>query len=204
MQGRGQPRAEGDSWQHETVQKANGALQDCEFRVNMERHEHDTIGINLDVTDGVSLIVVDILQGAVLKWNEANREEMHLQMHDRILEANGTRGCADGMLSVLKQNTTWELVVQRPREFRVVINRTDALALGVDLRYAPNGKTLMISEISDGPIKEWNASSPTWQVKELDRIIELNGVRGSSQDLLSAGLDKDTLEMSILSYGAAQ
>lgn len=175
-------------------------IQTNEYRTTIERNGSETIGINLDVTDCVSLVVVDILPGAIYTWNESHAGERNLKVNDRIVEANGCRGDADKLLCVLKQSTTWSLVVQRPVEFRAVINRSGSISLGMDLRYAPNGSTLMISEVEDGPIKDWNAVSATWKIKKFDRIIELNGIRGSSQELLHAGMEEETLEMCILHY----
>jgi len=177
-----------------------------EVAICIERDSTETIGINLDVTDCVSLIVVDIFDGAIKLWNAQHPEGPNLQVNDRIVSANGQSNDADKLLTALKHSTTWTLVVQRPVEFKAVINRAGSLALGMDLRYAPNGTTLMISEVvvEDGPIKDWNALSTDWRIKKFDRIIELNGVRGSSQELLHAGMDKETLHMCILHYGAKE
>jgi len=183
---------------------AAGGSDNCEVAICIERDSTETIGINLDVTDCVSLIVVDIFPGAIQLWNSQHPEGPNLQVNDRIVKANGQSNDADKLLTALKHSQTWTLVVQRPVEFKAVINRAGSLALGMDLRYAPNGTTLMISEVEDGPIKDWNALSTEWKIKKFDRIIELNGVRGSSQELLHAGMDKETLHMCILHYGSKE
>lgn len=170
------------------------------FCVTVERAPAETIGINLDVTDGSALLIVDILPGAIQAWNDAHIGEMTLQVNDRIIEANGAVGDSDKLLTALKQNTTWHLAVQRPVEIRAVIVRDGANSLGMDLRYAPNGTSLMISQVDDGPIKEWNEKSANCQIKPLDRIIEVNGRRGSTRELLDSGKESDTLEIVILHY----
>lgn len=184
---------------HKTATSAPDTLGRS-YRLTLDRSPTETIGINLDLTDGVSLVVVDIFAGSIQAWNEAHASSPHLEINDRIVEANGLHGDADRMLAALKQNTTWALAVQRPVEYRAAVDRRSALSLGMDLRYAPNGTTLTISEVEDGPIKDWNACSTTWKVKKFDRIIELNGVRGSAQRLLQAGMEKDMLELCILHY----
>lgn len=63
-----------------------------------------------------------------------------------------------------------------------------------------NGSTLLISELEEGPLKEWNAGSTSWKVQKLDRIVEINGVRGTSLQLLHAGMDNTTLDLCILHY----
>lgn len=171
------------------------------LRLSIERAAGATIGMNLDVTDLVSLVVVDILPGSIREWNEAQpRPGQQLRVNDRIVEANGASEDAQKMLCVLKDSTMWQLVVQRPAEYRAVIERHGVLSLGLDLRYALTGTSLMIADIGDGPIKDWNARSSTRKVKKFDRIIELNGVRGSAQQLLRAGKGQETLDMCILQY----
>lgn len=172
-----------------------------EFRVSMERSGEASIGTYIDITDNTTMLIVGILQGGAIQiWNDAHLDQPQLKVHDRIVEANGVRGDAEKLLSELKQSTNWDLRVQRPVEFHAIIERAGSHALGMDLRYAPNGSSLMISEVDEGPIKDWNAISKTWQVKKYDRIIEVNGTRGTSQQLLSAGIGVDRFDMVILHW----
>lgn len=57
------------------------------------------------------------------------------------------------MLAELRANESWTLTVQRPAEFRVTIDRTGLSTLGLDLQYAPNGSSLLVCGVSDGPIQ---------------------------------------------------
>lgn len=170
------------------------------YRLIIERCPAQMSGICFDVTDGVSLIVVSILPGSIQAWNDAHPESFHLEVNERIVEANGQGGNAGKMIFALKQNTTWDLLVQRPFEYSAVIHRHGSLSLGMELRYAPNGTTLLVSEVEDGPIHDWNVCSTTWQVRKFDRIVELNGVRGAAELLLEAAVGADRLELRVLHY----
>jgi len=173
-----------------------------EFLVMVERSLQEVIGLNLDVTDGLSLVIVDILPGVVQTWNEKHPNAPRLQINDRVIEANGMRGDAKKLMTVMKQSTVWTLMVQRPVEVEIVINRSGLIGMGIDLRYAPNGTSLMITEVDDGPFKDWNqCSGAAAQIQTCDRIIEVNGTRGSSQELLKAGLDLEALSLKVLHYG---
>jgi len=170
------------------------------FNITIERSSSETIGLNLDVTDGKSLLIVDVTPGAIQAWNDTHPKEMRLQVYDRIVQANGATGDADKLLTALKQKTTWQLVIQRPIELRVSVARDGTSSLGMDLRYAPNGTSLMISQVDDGPMKDWNERTQGPKVTSSDRIIEVNGKKGSSRDLLESGRESDKMDMVILHY----
>jgi len=171
-----------------------------EFRVQIERTLDELIGLDIDLIDGISAVVVDVKAGAVHKWNEAHHDSK-IQVNDRIVEVNGVRSDANSIVSKLKRDTVWNLVLQRPSEFRVTINRASAPSLGMDLRYAPNGTSLMITAVGDGPMQEWNNANKNVTVKKYDRIIELNGTRGTPQRLLQASEGVEKLDMVIVHYG---
>lgn len=170
------------------------------FQVTIERSPADVIGINLDVTDGVALQIVDILPGAVQAWNESRSGQTRLQVHDRIIEANGANGDSDVILAALKQSLSWHLIVQRPVEIRATVDRDGTSSLGMDLRYAPNGSSLMILKVEAGPIQDWNSRPQAYKISKFDRIVEVNGRRGTSKDLLDAGKELDQLKMVVLHY----
>lgn len=173
------------------------------FAATIVRSEEDPIGLDIDLIDGISAVVVDIKEGAVKSWNEKNPEHA-LQVNDRIVEVNGQRREANSMVSRLKSDTTWAVQVQRPVEFAVSISRADTPSLGMDLRYAPNGTTLMITQVGEGPMQEWNKKHPDKAVCKHDRIIQLNKVRGTPTQLLQASEDSETLNMIVIHYPKAE
>jgi len=169
------------------------------FTARITRNEEEPIGLDIDLIDGVSAVVVDIKEGAVKSWNEMNPDSA-IRVNDRIVQVNGAKHEANLLVSNLKQETQWNLEVQRPAMFTVSISRTEAQSLGMDLRYAPNGTTLMITHVGEGPMQEWNKTHPHQQVTRHDRIIQLNGVRGTPTTLLHASEDSSMLDMEIVHY----
>lgn len=173
--------------------------QGSTFITTISRSEDEPIGLDIDLIDSVSAVVVDIKEGAVKKWNEKNPTTA-IQVNDRIIMVNGARSEANALVMKLKSETTWELEVQRPSLYNVVISRENAPSLGMDLRYAPNGTTLMITQVGEGPMQDWNRDNPSKAVCKYDRIVQLNGIRGTPTDLLHSSEDCDTLDMCIVHY----
>lgn len=169
------------------------------FSVTVRRNTSEPIGLDIDLIDGFSAVVVDIKAGAIKTWNDQNRAHA-LRLNDRIVEVNGSKGDANNLVVRLKNDTTWVLTVQRPTEIPVSINRADAPSLGMDLRYAPNGTTLMITQVGEGPMHEWNKKNPATAVRRFDRIIQLNKVRGTPTELLQASEDVENLDLIVVHY----
>jgi hypothetical protein len=183
-----------------TAQPAGGKLpQTLEFILT--RNPQENIGLNLDALDGVSAFVDDIIPGAVQAWNKTHSSQEGLKVHDRIKAVNGVRGETDKLLSELKSTTVWKLSVHRPEEIRVVVDCRKHPSLGLDLKYSPNGNTLLIADLGEGAIKEWNKTVELpKQVNKFDRIVAINGIRGTARSLLESAANSDGLDLIILHY----
>jgi len=173
----------------------------AELSMFLKRAASDIIGVNLDIVDRMSLVVVSILPGAVTAWNDAHPGTTVLQINDRIVAANGVRGDAQQLLTELKRSVEWKLAVLRPLELHVSLDRAGLVARGQDLKYAASSTSLLIGEI-EGAFLQWNRQTKGPKISKFDRIIEINGVRGSAHDLLaSASFDRDVIHAVILHYG---
>jgi len=170
------------------------------FRTTVERALGEKIGLKLDALDRLGLVIIEIPPGAVKEWNDACPGDKNLQVNQRIVEVNGIVGDSAAMLAAMKQSTIWHLVVQRPVEIRAVIPRDDTKSLGMNLRYSTNSTSLLIAEVEDGPIQDWNDKSSADKIKPFDRIVEVNDTRGSVESLLEAGQLSDKLNMVVLHY----
>lgn len=170
------------------------------FRVTMGRSADEPIGMDIDVADGVSAVVVGISGGAVLRWNEW-RPELALQPNDRIVAVNGTGGNATALVLKLKSETSWDLIVQRPLELKISLpaGGCEEPDLGLSLRAAKHSAMLLVTGVADGPIKEWNSRNPNSAVRQHDRILQLSGARGSPARLRGAQA-ASAMEMLVLRY----
>lgn len=89
----------------------------------------------------------------------------------------------------------------RPEEFRVTCRKTPGKKLGIDVDLS-DGLSLFIDGVRDGIVMDWNNENPSLQVRTGDRIVEVNGHRNNNQDMTSACVQDDVLEMVVTRGGA--
>merc|ERR1719291_1644925 len=141
--------------------------------------------MTVEETVGKAIVVRIHDDGAADRWNILNPgyELMH---GDRILEINGVRDTASIMLRLQEQERPLELSVRRPMILRVTLHRLPA-SPRIGLNIVNSGeKSLLVKMIKDGLVKDWNTTHPDMKVLVGDRIIEVNGVKGSFSKILGA------------------
>eukprot|EP00416_Gambierdiscus_australes_P030415 CAMPEP_0171090570 /NCGR_PEP_ID=MMETSP0766_2-20121228/31941_1 /TAXON_ID=439317 /ORGANISM="Gambierdiscus australes, Strain CAWD 149" /LENGTH=154 /DNA_ID=CAMNT_0011548579 /DNA_START=112 /DNA_END=576 /DNA_ORIENTATION=- len=82
------------------------------------------------------------------------------------------------------------------QEWKVVIDKTSGTRLGVDVDHQ-DGATLLIDAITGGLAQKWNVDNPDKEVKQGDRIIEVNGIRGDVELLVQECKKSKVLEMTV-------
>lgn len=166
------------------------------------RQLEDNIGLNLDALDERAPFVDEVLAGAVLEWNAAHGEEKQLRVYDRIAEVNGIRGDTSAILAAMKQSNAWNVVIERPALLGLAVTLGEGQSLGLDLKYSPTGRSLFIADvIKDGAVCHWNHKrAMSEQVRARDRVMEINGKRGTSKELLEQATNKTSLELVVLHY----
>merc|ERR1712087_719308 len=98
---------------------------------------------------------------------------------------NGVIGDAGDMAKEALTNKRIEFLMRRPMKFSIVVNKPDGVGrLGLVFEYVPTGKSLLITDIEQGLIQEWNSAYPDRQVKPNDYIVEVNGFSGKPEGLL--------------------
>jgi len=173
--------------------------------IQLDRSQETNIGLNLDALDEETAFVDGILPGAIQTWNRTYPTQPTLQVYDRIVCVNSMTGETDQILREMRQSLNWNLVVDRPKELKIFVDCTKYPSLGLDLKYSPNGGSLLIASIGDGAIKDWNTKMTNGGgvgIEPRDRIIEVNSIRGSARDLLDAATNVTSLNLVILHYEA--
>eukprot|EP00927_Polykrikos_kofoidii_P083510 TRINITY_DN8567_c0_g1_i1.p1 TRINITY_DN8567_c0_g1~~TRINITY_DN8567_c0_g1_i1.p1 ORF type:complete len:1004 (+),score=237.04 TRINITY_DN8567_c0_g1_i1:92-3103(+) len=106
--------------------------------------------------------------------------------------ANGTVATVVSASGVGSPKTTPRLPTNG---YKIKIDKGDGQKLGIDID-PKDGKTLVIEDIArDGLISAWNRQYPSQRVRIGDLILEINGVRGDSNRLVTAASQKRVLEM---------
>jgi len=190
-------------WNNTLIQKP--ASQRKVHRLVVAPESGEGPGLEVDVVDGKHIFVVAILEGVFARANAMFWEHpvWQLQPGDRIVEVNTCRGEVGEIIAELQKECTWDVRFQHPTEFKCEMFREGTDSLGMDLRFAPGGNTLLIHAIGPGPVAQWNANMDSRKqfICVLDRIIEMNGVRGTPAEMLKASTLRDPIEMTVLSYG---
>jgi len=79
--------------------------------------------------------------------------------------------------------------------FVVNIDMTDASAkMGIVVDFS-NDYSMIVKSINPGLIQRWNLQNPEQQVREQDHIVEVNGTRGSAEQLVNACRTQARLEL---------
>lgn len=143
------------------------------------------LGIHVDVSDPSMLYVAMVFPSApgnataVEAYNKMAPADRLVQEGDYIQQVNGIAG-AEPMRAALKTCTKLALVIQRPLLFERVVHCKKDESLGLDLHYTFNSCSMYISGVYEDGLVDRSAPD----VKGGDRIVSVNGLRGTTGDLL--------------------
>lgn len=170
-----------------------------EFLVTLEKADLvSPFGVQLDGSTGSIIYVSQVSEDAscVSEYNQGAREERRLQTGDFVFEVNGIGGDMTRMMKEVHVNNKLEMLVRRPIEFNIQVRKAESL--GCSITYDANtGVSLGIACVLDGPVKAWNEAHPAAAVYEGDRIIMVNGRRGSTAKLLDLIKGAEKLELTL-------
>lgn len=178
-----------------------------EFLVNIPKGAEDTsMALEMDSSDGMTLLVKKIWPGPVLDWNKTHRGMQHdIRAFDRIIEVNDVRGDnKDLMKEMMRRGSHVEMVVRRPQEYEISIRkatRTDPLGIiFVNLNRMDNDgnptTVLLITKVEEGGlVHKWNREHWQSPVRKHDRVIQVNSARGDAKNLLDMILNEQNLDI---------
>eukprot|EP00927_Polykrikos_kofoidii_P068881 TRINITY_DN64235_c0_g1_i1.p1 TRINITY_DN64235_c0_g1~~TRINITY_DN64235_c0_g1_i1.p1 ORF type:complete len:248 (+),score=51.04 TRINITY_DN64235_c0_g1_i1:66-746(+) len=173
-------------------------IQDDTFLIDLSSGECGSLGIECTQINESSLRVNVIGHGRIDDWNAARTEGKPIvRIGDTIIEVNGSR-VSSTMHEKLQEASV--MCVVKPRgELAVFVEKTGNF-LGLDVHVKKKFEGLLVTQVFDGPILEWNASNPTKQVQVGDRIVEVNGVRGEVRLLVDKLKHDDKLALKVVSF----
>lgn len=175
------------------------AKQTHQFTMQFDPRAKENVGLNLDALEGFAAFVDDIGPGAVQNWNKSHPDSKQLLVNDKIVCINGVSCDTTQIVAEMKATTEWHLTVMRPRHIKVEVNSKKEGNFGLDLKYSPTGKTLLVAAVGDGAVRRWNDSAEV-KIMNGDRIFGINGATGLSKTLLQAASETTELEIDFLHY----
>jgi len=177
------------------VPTGRNRTRDFEVKVDKDGEE---LGLDVLHEDNETLLISRIKDGPLLSWNTSH-PDCCVQQGDRIVEVNGKRGSSELLIATIRGERALQLTVRRLLEFVVVVQRpTNGNArLGLDVMQYE--RSLRIEQVGDGPFRCWNdRAGLDRQVRASDFIVEVNGVRGTSNELLQAIHNDTCLQLQLL------
>lgn len=175
------------------------------YAITLDRSSGCRLGMSILEHVEQTLLVTDVTRGLVQEWNSLNETEPQLQVRpgDRIIVVNGVRGNTRQLLDMCKNNQVLHMSLLRPPAkelapgvWLVVLDKTGGMKLGIDISQH-DGRTLLVTEVREGLVQEWNRENPLHQVMPGDRIIKVNSCQNSAQKLLNECRKNSVLRIAI-------
>eukprot|EP00405_Crypthecodinium_cohnii_P049833 CAMPEP_0206591498 /NCGR_PEP_ID=MMETSP0325_2-20121206/40300_1 /ASSEMBLY_ACC=CAM_ASM_000347 /TAXON_ID=2866 /ORGANISM="Crypthecodinium cohnii, Strain Seligo" /LENGTH=237 /DNA_ID=CAMNT_0054100751 /DNA_START=846 /DNA_END=1555 /DNA_ORIENTATION=+ len=153
------------------------------FLVYLEEPESpEKLGLHLDLSDGETAYILHVSQNSdqpAAKWNATVQEEhQKLAPGVYIISINNKFG-GSNLTDLVQSGKKMSMLCRRPSLRRVKVSRAGNTNLGLDLQFAKRGRVLTVTRILEGAVKESGA-----EILPGDRILEVDGVQGISEDLL--------------------
>jgi hypothetical protein len=170
------------------------------------------LGMKLELTSSRHLVVSSLgEEGAAVEHNK--RVECCPQRQIRpacvVVEANGIRGDGAELLFamglVARRDGIQRLVFKQPTEFCTTLRRSSK-ELGLELSLKRGGGSCLeiLSVIPGGAAMEHNSNNCDKELKRHDCIIEVNGVRGNSHELLKHLRASETCSLRVCRFPWSQ
>eukprot|EP00418_Pyrodinium_bahamense_P068677 CAMPEP_0179098990 /NCGR_PEP_ID=MMETSP0796-20121207/45646_1 /TAXON_ID=73915 /ORGANISM="Pyrodinium bahamense, Strain pbaha01" /LENGTH=235 /DNA_ID=CAMNT_0020796781 /DNA_START=46 /DNA_END=753 /DNA_ORIENTATION=- len=149
------------------------------------------------------VIICGVVMGPWSKWNEAHPDHM-VQPCDEILEVNSKRGDYSTIISEMTLKTTRSrmltMSIRRATEHRILVHKDEGETLGLGLVPLENGLLFIDAVNRGGVIDRWNARNPDQKVRVLDRIVEVNHIRGNAVELVDALKQDGNIEIMLQTH----
>jgi len=162
------------------------------FEVQLEKGER-RLCVDINFHDQRSLLITKVNPGPVDDHNQANPGQ-ELSPGDRIEAVNGIRENTQDMLQACKTASLLTLHVLRATERFVTLTRRSPLGMTVQ---QVDCMSLIVVMVGEGLVDEHNRCNPKYDIRREDRIIAVNGERGSAARLMELFESCESLELCI-------
>lgn len=167
-----------------------------EFEVTIDMGGSKSIGLDVDKTDGKSILVIFVKEGPVADYNATSQEDK-VKKGDRIVALNGSAlEDLPDVSEVLAQSQRVVLKIRRMEEFCMIIEKTswdEKLGIDVDHACGETLKVISVGKPSPGDhvvptsqelvkrLQEAGLQSGTGIVREVHRAVD--PMKGSAVDV---------------------
>lgn len=135
------------------------------------------------------LVIVGVAEGSPwAAWN-AEHPEDPAEPGDQILAVNGKCEHEEAWSEITgkcDQDRKMSLRIRKPTENRIRVTKHDDDSMGLVLIHLDGGLLFIDSVQPDGLVHQWNLEHSDHKVRCLDQIVEVNGQKGSPDELVKA------------------
>mmetsp|Transcript_102359 Transcript_102359/g.285194 ORF Transcript_102359/g.285194 Transcript_102359/m.285194 type:complete len:211 (+) Transcript_102359:109-741(+) len=170
----------------------------CTWEARVEKGSYGKLGMEIAPEDNVLLVQSLHQEGAVVTFNAANPKQA-LHAGDYIIAVNNVRGLAQAMLNEAKDVQSLTLTVSRARSHIVAVTKSGALGV----TFGVFKRVLVVQEVKDGPIKDWNTKNSKKKIRPGDQILKVNGISDTPQTILETLKEDGDLKIEVLPLGGA-
>jgi len=82
--------------------------------------------------------------------------------------------------------------------FSVTLQKVGDARLGLDIDYVPEREAMPVRAITGHLVEQWNQEHPESQVKAGDRIVEVNGARGTAALMMKALKESEYVNITLV------
>jgi hypothetical protein len=159
-----------------------------EFRVTLDRTSVEKPwGIDVNYQETHALYVIRVLSGPMEEYNRTADKDVEIRRSDFVTSVNSKQGDAVQLKSEIAGSTRLDLVIRRPHQVVVFLERGEAQQPhGLSFAKPLSEYGLVVQSISDGAVTEGNklAKDETGKLKVGDRIIAVAGEQTNAKDLM--------------------
>jgi C-terminal processing protease CtpA/Prc len=159
-----------------------------EFRVTLDRTSvENPWGIDVNYQETHALYVIRVLSGPIEEYNRTADKDVEIRRSDFVTSVNSKQGDAVQLKNEIAGSTSLDLVIRRPHEVTVFLERGEAQQPhGLSFAKPLSEHGLVVQSISDGAVTEGNklARDETRKLKVGDRIIAVAGEQTNAKDLM--------------------
>merc|ERR1712217_913702 len=136
----------------------------------------------IQTEDKSNLIIQSIKEDSVVaKYNASCNARTRIEAGDYITMVNRVQN--DRMLDSLQLDEEFEITVKKSTETTLTVPKNGS-KLGLNLAYSEGKPYVVVKDILDGAVKEYNSNAiATKQLKVPSRIVKVDGVSGDGVEL---------------------
>mmetsp|Transcript_37612 Transcript_37612/g.70154 ORF Transcript_37612/g.70154 Transcript_37612/m.70154 type:complete len:225 (-) Transcript_37612:97-771(-) len=189
-----------EAGEEEEVEDLEALIPDALVIRFSRRRSSVSLGLDFDKIDPENLMVVKILQpGLIFDYNQ--RGDTHkVCPGDRVRTINGKQAPANELLVMLQEELELVIELQHCKEMEHFFEKKNK-SLGLELAVLEKATCLTVQRIDpNGLVASWNETAEGKKIKVHDKIVSVDGVRGSAPEMMKKIKDNDSFILTVYSW----